>query len=655
VTAGAEVPTPRRGGYRWWLAGALACLFVVVLLRTAWISDDAYITLRVVDNLLQGHGPNWNVGERVQVFTHPLWFLLLSVSTLMTGEFYLTTIIVSVICSLAAFLIVLLALTRSTWGMLAAGLALTLSPSMIDYATSGLENPLSYLLVALFSWVTLRQGRGPRHTFRLVALASLLCVTRLDLVVLVAPVVIDDIVRRRHVRAAALASLPLIVWLLFSLAYYGAVIPNTAFAKLHAGVERSWYLAQGMYYLGDTAWRAPMMALVVLGGLLVGFRSGRREAFLCSGIVLYIVYVVWIGGDFMRGRMLTVPTVAAIALLADGDFAIRRRPLRLALLLVIVAVGFLTPHPTLLSGSRFGTDADQRTLSRQTRGITDERAFYFREFGLLNGKPLHLRPGHDVQALRAHQAEETVAIKLIGTAGLGGFLSGPLPYAIEEYALASPLLSHMPVSPEAPRRIGHLQRDIPAGYVLSLLDGVNRIVDPRLRQVNDHILRITRGPLFSADRIRSIAAMAIGRYDDLIPDVITPLSDEECVTLASRDLHAPGPRLLWRAARVHCRAADFAKAEPILRRLGELDIAHADEYIRPAINILLGLSPRQPDFSEKLMRLILELEPASPDAQYGMGALLMVTGRSREGRTWLRRAAALGSDEARRALEQQRD
>ena len=54
--------------------GALAVGVWVVILRAAWLADDAYITIRAVDNLVHGWGPRWNVAERVQVYTHPLWF-----------------------------------------------------------------------------------------------------------------------------------------------------------------------------------------------------------------------------------------------------------------------------------------------------------------------------------------------------------------------------------------------------------------------------------------------------------------------------------------------------------------------------------------------------------------------------------------------------
>ena len=46
--------------------------YAILLVRTAWMCDDAFITLRTVDNFVQGYGLVWNVGERVQVYTHPL-------------------------------------------------------------------------------------------------------------------------------------------------------------------------------------------------------------------------------------------------------------------------------------------------------------------------------------------------------------------------------------------------------------------------------------------------------------------------------------------------------------------------------------------------------------------------------------------------------
>ena len=78
-------------------------VFALVVLKTAWLADDALITLRVAANWLQGFGPVWNVGERVQVYTHPLWLLVLAAASGVTQEYYFTTLAVSLALALATF------------------------------------------------------------------------------------------------------------------------------------------------------------------------------------------------------------------------------------------------------------------------------------------------------------------------------------------------------------------------------------------------------------------------------------------------------------------------------------------------------------------------------------------------------------------------
>ena len=47
-------------------------VFPYIFFRNAWITEDAFINFRVIENFLSGEGPVWNIGERVQVFTSPL-------------------------------------------------------------------------------------------------------------------------------------------------------------------------------------------------------------------------------------------------------------------------------------------------------------------------------------------------------------------------------------------------------------------------------------------------------------------------------------------------------------------------------------------------------------------------------------------------------
>jgi hypothetical protein len=131
----------------WRIVGFAALLAIVV--RMAWLCDDAYITLRSVENLVAGHGPVWNVGERVQAFSHPAWFLLLALGRWLTGECCFTTLAIGgALAMFAAWRLLGVA------GAAAPALAVVLccSRAFTDFATGGLENPLtSALLVALHS------------------------------------------------------------------------------------------------------------------------------------------------------------------------------------------------------------------------------------------------------------------------------------------------------------------------------------------------------------------------------------------------------------------------------------------------------------------------------------------------------------------------
>ena len=76
--------------------------FLALLINTAWVSDDAMISLAQVVNLHGGEGMVINHGERVQSFTHVTWFFLIALVTGITGEYYLTVMLTGVLCTLGA-------------------------------------------------------------------------------------------------------------------------------------------------------------------------------------------------------------------------------------------------------------------------------------------------------------------------------------------------------------------------------------------------------------------------------------------------------------------------------------------------------------------------------------------------------------------------
>src|SRR5258706_11114021 len=119
--------------------------FGVILVRTAWVGDDVYITLRTVDNFVNGYGLNWNVAERVQSYTHPLWLLFLIPVYAASRDAYFSALFLSFLFTIATLLVV----ARQSHALPRLGVLL-LSKALMDFSVSGLENPLTHFLLAVF-------------------------------------------------------------------------------------------------------------------------------------------------------------------------------------------------------------------------------------------------------------------------------------------------------------------------------------------------------------------------------------------------------------------------------------------------------------------------------------------------------------------------
>ncbi|MGE5833891.1 MAG: hypothetical protein ACM4AI_05390, partial [Acidobacteriota bacterium] len=294
-------------------------VLLALILAPAWVCDDAYITMRTVDNAVHGFGLRWNVAERVQTYTHPLWMMSLVPAYWLIRDAYNSLMVLSLAASTAAVVILRRVAVTPAAGVVALGL-LCLSKSFTDYSTSGLENPLAHALVAA-AVATLWSGRA--RDVSLFLLGSLVALARLDLALLVAPALMMVIVQRRWsaLRAVAIGALPLLVWEAFSLFYYGFPFPNTAYAKLNTGLPGGELARQGLEYLADSFLRDPMtLTTCAVAVVLVAVRPTRRSTPIAAGIVLYLLYIVRIGGDYMSGRFLSVPFLCAVLLICGGDW-----------------------------------------------------------------------------------------------------------------------------------------------------------------------------------------------------------------------------------------------------------------------------------------------------------------------------------------------
>jgi arabinofuranosyltransferase len=509
--------------------GILCC---VVLIRTAWLCDDAYLTFRTIDNFVHGYGLRWNVAERVQAFTHPLWLFLLTPAYALTREIFLTSLIVSIALSLAAIAVLAARVARTNLTALLGVAVLFLSRAFVDYSTSGLENPLSHLLLALFAAVYLSEGEsagdqteagfgggsGRDRLLDLTLIASLCAVNRMDTVLLLGPAVAAAWLSRRGRRGARVALLgmvPFLAWEIFSLIYYGSPFPNPAYAKLGSGLGPGTLIVQGFHYLEHTIRRDPLTLMVIAAGLAspVLFRRECPSLALPAGILLYLAYVVRIGGDFMGGRFLAAPLLLSVLLLSR--IRLEKRPLvAIASSAAVVLLGLAWPNAPILTGPGFGRDV---TGFQDAHGVADERRVYFQRCGLLQWRPGKAMPVWPTgKTGRGFRKAEEPAVEAHLSVGLRGFVAGPRLHIVDLYGLGDPLLARLPAMRDPRWRIGHFRRHVPPGYLSTLQTGVNAFEDEELGRFYEELALITRGPIWSGERWRAIVRMNLGRSDSLI-------------------------------------------------------------------------------------------------------------------------------------------
>ena len=439
------------------IAGSFLVIFTYVFLANAWIGDDAYITFRVVDNFLNGYGLTFNPDERVQAYTHPLWMLVLSAAYAVTSDLFYTTLAISyVFCALALATVFrsLNALWRSA---LFLGLLLS-SKAFVDYTSSGLEYPLSFLLLCIFytRFFSAPEAASvsPRGLIGFGALASLAFLNRSDSILLyVGPLaylawIAWPVHRLRLATLFAIAFSPVVVWLLFSYVYYGFPFPNTYYAKVATGIPRSLQLRQGLAYIANSINFDPLtLGLVGLTAAVVLRLRRLPEIAAVVSALLYVLYTISVGGDFMSGRFFAMPLLLCAVVLVR---IVPRREVGAALGAALLVYNIFAPLAPVKTRASY---PDGAWPWRQQNGIKDERGHYHQITNVLFYAPFRTLPDHlwYREGISFRNSAEKVSVQ--GSIGFFGFNAGPTKYVIDRNALSDPLLARLPVSEKLVLRV----------------------------------------------------------------------------------------------------------------------------------------------------------------------------------------------------------
>lgn len=510
-------------------------LFAVVVFTGSWNCDDAYHGFVTIRNFANGHGLVYNIGERVNACTCPLFIIILGLFYFLFGHLTILSYIVCTIYSTVAFYLLINKICKEKWQIVFSFVILGTSYCFMSFTTSGLENSLLFLLEVIF---IVFYTKKEQYTFwDLLILAfidSLILFTRMDAGILFfIPTAYVYLFKRKECSFFKMALAGLIglfpwggVWEVFSVFYYGSFVPNTYYVKLGTSYPLMEYIQHGSkYLLMSLGYDIPLVFFIFIAVILLLKAKDFRYKVFGVGLILKLFWIIYMGGDFMVGRHFTDLFWVSICWIMvisrnENKCIVKTMPFRKAISVVGVTSILLT-----IQTRQFVYDTFMWPVDGVSCG--DEKGYYYSTFGMMPRAYQYTKKGIDTTDLRWSNAEVIDSLNRGEKGTIFSWAPGALVYKYNDriymndpYGLGDALISKLPSIKTNPWRVGHTTREIPEGYKESLNTGTNMIKDPSLHQYYDILLLVTRGKLWSVDRIKAAVNMAFGKYDYLVDEYV---------------------------------------------------------------------------------------------------------------------------------------
>jgi hypothetical protein len=274
--------------------------------------DDAMISMTYARNLAEGHGPVWNVGDRVEGYSNPLWMVFMAgfhLFPIPENWISLYIQVAGAIFFIVSLFFVLKAAEELTAdhkiGLLAVLLTAFYYP-LTNWSLLGNEVGLLLAMVSAAVWLALRNQARKRFSPGLYALLGVATLVRMDmavpyLVILAWSWWFDRANRLRHlVWGVSLLAAFLGGQTLWRYEYYGAWLPMTYYLKM-TGLPLYARLRVGLSALisfaHDTYW-----PLLLFPASVALFRHDRKVLLLALIFAAQCAYSVYVGGDAWEHR-----------------------------------------------------------------------------------------------------------------------------------------------------------------------------------------------------------------------------------------------------------------------------------------------------------------------------------------------------------------
>lgn len=351
------------------------CLVLTGLVILAWtnriILDDALISFRYAENLVNGQGLVYNAGERVEGYTNFLWTLIMSLPFYLDLEPVKFSFLVSMLCFVASLILtyrIMMLILENTGKSIIGLVLLGTNYTFSSYATSGLETQFQTSLLTACVYVVMicvKKGDWDQHSLALLSiLMAAAILTRLDssiICMLAGSVAMYGIVTQRvDSRESAfkigVLILPALIvvsaWLAWKYSYYGELLPNTFYS-------RTFSLRRGLKYIFvffRSYWMLPHVGLAfaaavwLLKNRVSASHAEIRIAFLIgilmAAVMLWFAYVAKVGGDFMEFRFIVPVMPLLYCLLSWLTLVMVCNPVLRTIFLAFLVIGSIRHFQT---------------------------------------------------------------------------------------------------------------------------------------------------------------------------------------------------------------------------------------------------------------------------------------------------------------------
>ncbi len=375
----------------------VVCIFLLqAVLFIDYTVDDAFITFRYSKNLINGLGPVFNAGERVEGITNFMWMLLMA-GTMKAG---VDPVQASKVLGLASSVLLILAL----WKILkyeGVGLAartfstmlLALDGSLVLWSVGGLETSFFTLLCFVGSALAIVNRPGQRLYFISGLMLGVGFLTRPEAAIFIAVAFVFLLLEPNKTEAqkkglrrwALTVSIIVLTFLTWRLIYYGDIFPNTFYAKTGRGLTQTLGGARYIYryfMLYGGMLTIPLSLLPLVLG-----KTKRFYSFSLIVVFSFFGYVLLVSGaDWMMFFRFLLPALPFLYLtvgfgvqeFSETFIATLRRPAAAAYFFsfcgLLLSVMFLT---STLTG-RFLHEAPLHGMNVYTGGIHRSLGFWLK-------------------------------------------------------------------------------------------------------------------------------------------------------------------------------------------------------------------------------------------------------------------------------------